>query len=91
MSSGHEERGRRDLCSLLCKLAVGVDDHSGRRAIKHIDAWAAHPLLQVVDRKWDVLRVGLVEDPDLPICCRARHSMAIVVEKHSLILQVVAL
>lgn len=77
----------KDLGSLLSKLPIGVDNHSCCRAIEDIDAWAAHPLLQVINGQRDVLCVRLVEDPDLPIRCWARHAMAIIMEQHPLILQ----
>ncbi len=42
--------------------------------------------LQVVDGHGDVLRVALVEYPDLPVGGWPWHAMPVVVEQHSLIL-----
>lgn len=55
-------------------------------AVKDIDGWCPDPVLQIIDRKRDVLGVGFVKHPDLAIGGRPRHPMSIVVEQHALIL-----
>jgi len=74
------------LLPLLRKGAEGIDDEPGRRAVEDADAGRPEPGLKVVDGHGDVLSVALVENPDLPIRCRPRHAVAIVVEQHPLIL-----
>ena len=46
---------------------------------------AAH--LQVKHGQGDVLRVALVEDPDLAVGGRPRHAVPVVVEQHALALR----
>ena len=68
------------LCALLRKSAKGVNDEARRRAVKDVDAGCAHPHLQVVDGKRDILRIALVEDPDFAICSRPWHPMSVVMK-----------
>ena len=76
----------KHLRALLSKGPEGVDDEAGGRAVKDVDGGGADPGLEVVDGHGDVLRVTLVEDPDLPIGRRPRHAMPVVVEQHPLVL-----
>ena len=73
-----------DLLPLLGKGLEGVDDEAGGGAVEEVDGGRAHPRLQVVDGHGDVLRVGLVEHPDLAICRGPRHAVPVVVEQHPL-------
>jgi hypothetical protein len=74
------------LDALLGKVVEPLNDEAGRRAVKHVDRGAAHPGLQLVDGERDVLRVVLVEHPDLAVRRRFGHAVSVVVEQHALVL-----
>ena len=70
---------------LLRKVLEALHDDPGVVAVPHIDTGRAQPGLKVVYRERDVLRVGSVEHPDLPVGCGSGHAVAIVVEENPLV------
>ena len=68
-------------------MQQAVENQASMGAIQHVDGWLAEPRRgEVVDRDRDVLCEVPVEDPDLPVRCRLRDSMTVVVEQHPLVL-----
>ena len=63
----------------LRELQERVYEHSGASAVEDVYGRVPSPALQVVHRERYVLRVALVENPDLAVGRRPRHAVAVVV------------
>lgn len=71
---------------LLLEPGEHVNDRAGRVAVPDVDGRGAGPALQVVERQRDVLRDGLVEDPDLAGVRGPRHAVPVEVKQNPFVL-----
>src|SRR5690242_1893564 len=70
---------------LLCEPVEVADDKASVGAVIDEEAGSTDPALQVVERKWDVLGVIPIKDPNLSTRGRFGDAMAVVVEQDALV------
>lgn len=73
---------------LISEVVERINNHASIGAVPNVNRRRTHPCLKVIYRKGDVLCVGSVEDPNLPVGGRSRDAMPVIMEQDSLFLRV---
>lgn len=68
------------------KLLIVCQDVTSCRTVPNEDRWGADPVLEIVERDWDVLGVITIENPELAIRGRLWDAVTVVIDERAFLL-----